>query len=289
MLSSAAALTCLLFVGAAFAVVEEFSYDRQDEWPGVCVDGNQNRQSPIGIDTEAVVFDSDLMDLMLAGWDVAYEGTFSNPGHNLQFDPTTPGQATVQNHLGTYEVVQFHMHWGRTAGTGSEHLISEEANELEIHFVQGKRGNTDQDAGDALSVIAVMGEVDEDADITDPWSQLDASQVPAFEDSINITAFRFDQLLPENLDYYHYMGSPTTPNCNEIVAWFVLRETIKVPAAYLEQLRAVQGTDGEVLGLNYRNPQAIGDRTVSTNSQTIIKPMFSLLVFSLIIIGLFSC
>ncbi len=287
---SSVALTCLLFVGAAFAVVE-FSYDRQSEWPGVCVDGNQNRQSPIDINTKDVKVDSELKDLVMAGWDVPIDGSFLNPGHNVQFNPfiRTPGQITVQNHLGTYEVLQFHMHWGRTTGTGSEHLVSEEAKELEIHFVQKKVGDVDVTAADGYSVIAVMGEVDEDADITGPWSQLDASQVPAFEDSINITGFRFDQLLPENLDYYHYLGSLTTPNCDEIVAWFILRETIKVPAAYLEKLRAVQGTDGEVLGFNYRNPQAIGDRIVSTNSQTITKPMLSLLVFSLIIIGLFSC
>ena len=283
-----AVLCLLLFIGPAFAVEGEFSYDRQDEWPGVCVSGNNNKQSPIDIDD--VEFDEDLMALMMSGWDVGYDGTFINGGHNLQFDPTTPAQATTETNLGTFDVLQFHMHWGRTTSTGSEHLISGEAEELEIHFVHRNRNQPDAHARDAFAVVAVLGTVDEDAELTSPWYQLNASAVAVYGDVINITGFRFDQLLPDNLEYYHYMGSLTTPACSEVVAWYVLRNTIPVPGVFLDQLRRVQGTDGEILDLNYRMLQDLGDRQITTNSQCIAKPLFSLvMVFSLILIGWLAC
>ena len=284
-----ALLASLLLIGTVSATTEDFSYSAQDEWGGICVTGNNNEQSPIDIDESSVEFDDDLEDLAMSGWGVEYEGTFSNTGHNLQFDPTTTGQATTENHLGSYGVLQFHMHWGTQDGEGSEHLISGNANEVEIHFVHSKVGETDTTARDYLSVIAIMATVDEDASISGPWAQLNASAVPVYQDSINISGFSFNQLLPENLDYYFYYGSLTTPTCDETVAWFVLKETITVPAAYLEQLRAVQGTDGSVLGFNFREPQDIGSREVKTNSQANVKPLVSLLMLSLVLIGLFLC
>lgn len=279
---------CLLLAGAAFAVEEDFSYDRQDIWPGVCVTGNNNMQSPIDIDDAD--FDGNLMELMMNGWDVGYDGTFFNGGHNVQFDPDMPAEATTETNLGTFEVLQFHMHWGTTTGTGSEHLVSGEAEELEIHFVHRNRNQPDVNASDAFAVVAVLGRVDEDAELTNPWYQLNASAVEGYEEAINITGFRFDQLLPDNLEYYHYMGSLTTPACSEVVAWYVLRNTITVPGAFLEQLRRVEGTDGEVLGFNFRMPQDLNNRPITTNSQRITKPLIPLImVLSLILIGRFAC
>lgn len=276
-----------LLVSACSGLVEDFSYSRQDEWPGVCVTGNQGRQSPINITTGDVQFDDSLGDLELGGWGVGYEGDFTNMGTNVQFNPTLPDQASIRNHLGIYELKQFHIHWGRRSGEGSEHLINSSPSEIEIHFVHMKQGVDNITLKDALSVVAVLADVDNSEEISGPWAQLDASRILAFNDSISVSEFRYDLFLPNNLDYYYYEGSLTTPSCYESVAWFVLRNRITVPGAYLDQLRMVEGNDGEVLGFNFRMPQSLEGRVVRTNSlATRVKPMFNSVVACLVILSL---
>ena len=172
---SAIFISALLGLVASSAAVElEFSYDAQDEWPGICVTGNEMRQSPIDIILEDVEENDDLIDLKLTKWDENMDGVFANTGENVQFDPDTPGIATTCNHLGKYSVQQFHLHWGEKEGEGSEHRVNGEQAELEIHFVQFKEGENDTTARDFISVIAVRADVDEDAPLTGPWQQLDA-------------------------------------------------------------------------------------------------------------------
>lgn len=269
---SSGKMKCSIIVGvllicSAFAAEVEFSYDAQDEWPGICVTGNQIRQSPIDIITDDVEDNEDLIDLELSGWDTGYDGVFVNSGHNVQFNPDTPSLATVRNHLGTYQVQQFHMHWGSTTGQGSEHRVNGNQAELEIHFVQFKSGEDDTTAGDYASVISVLADVDTDAPITGVWEQLGVVAVQPYNANVSVENIRFDQLLPEDLDYWYYEGSLTTPLCNEVVVWFLLKERITVPGAFLSMLRGVQEDEqGTLLTFNFRMAQEIGDRTVYEQS-----------------------
>lgn len=273
----------LFVLSTAFAIDEGFSYSSQDHWTGVCVTGNTGRQSPINIITQDVQFDGSLIDMEMTGWDVAYNGTFSNQGHNVVFFPSNP-QATTRNHLGTYDLLQCHFHWGNQTGEGSEHLVNSDVGELEIHFVQRKQEATEMytRSGDYLTVISVIVEVDEEAELTGPWQLLDASRVAAPNDTIPVTGFRFDQFLPSNRDYYFYEGSLSTPPCFEIVGWFVMKDRITVPGAYLEQLRNVQLNDGDKF--NFRQPQEIGNRVVTTNSKAdFVKPVVYLLMLGVVL------
>ena len=256
------ALSVLLVAGAS-ASETEFSYDAQDEWPGICVTGNENRQSPINIVKEDVKKNSDLIDLQLIKWDEEMDGDFASNGENVQFNPDSPGVAQTVNHLGTYSVQQFHMHWGEETGEGSEHRINGGQAELEIHFVQTKDGETDTSARDFISVIAVLADVDEHAPLTGPWEQLDVAAIQSFRSSTPVNGFGFDSLLPSNLDYWFYEGSLTTPPCSEVVAWFVLQKRITVPRAFLDLLREVEEDEqGALLTFNFRDEQDLAGRIV---------------------------
>ena len=50
------------------------------------------------------------------------------------------------------------------------------------------------------------------------------------------------RLLPEERDYYTYMGSLTTPPCSEVVAWSVIDTPVEASA---EQLAAMQALFGD--------------------------------------------
>ena len=241
-----------------------FSYKQQDQWPGICVRGNTGRQSPIDIVTRKVK-ERKLAPLKFNSvFFKSVEGEFENTCQNVEFTPARSVNAIVLTPVGTYKLLQFHFHWGRRAGEGTEHLVNGNAEEFEIHFVCEKIGGEDPTAGDALAVIAVRGKVSR-RPIRGVYKILDASKITEVDSSIPISKIVMADLLPKNLDYYFYKGSLTTPDCDEIVQWFVLKQTIHVPAAYLAQLRNIEMNEaGNPLIFNFRAPQDLNRRTVFT-------------------------
>ena len=200
-----------------------------------------------------------------------FDGDFVHTGHSTQFNPDLAGVVgpSTTNHLGTYDLLQCHFHWGRKEGEGSEHLIDGKAAELEVHCVHQKQGAADSTAGDFLAVVSILADVDEDAPIDEsPWKDLDVTKIQEFKSTTPVSGFRFDSFLPKNLDYYYYEGSLTTPPCSETVQWFVLKERITVPGAYLEQLREVEeDKEGDLLEFNFRMPQALAGRVVLEHNE----------------------
>ena len=94
------------------------------------------------------------------------------------------------------------------------------------------------------------------------------TKIQEFKSTTPVSGFRFDSFLPKNLDYYYYEGSLTTPPCSETVQWFVLKERITVPGAYLEQLREVEeDKEGDLLEFNFRMPQALAGRVVLEHNE----------------------
>jgi len=258
-----------------------FFYDAQGDWPGVCNTGM--RQSPVNIVTANVVSNGTLSELNFNdGWNTPTSGQFKNLGTTVQFNPSSTTAAFSVDFLGYYDLQQFHLHWGATDGTGSEHLINGEQSEVEIHFVHFKRGETDSSRSDYAAVVGVLADV-VDMPITGVWAQL---MVPAIQSNtsspLNVTGLVFNNLLPSNRSYYYYPGSLTTPNCNEIVMWFVQRERITVPLAFVEELRMVQQSNGQPLTFNYRNAQPLNGRTVRVpGSQSFNKPVLALLLLAI--------
>ena len=176
-------------------------------------------QSPINIITSEVKSNPLLTDLKFTGYNTRCDGTFSSThGHNVQFTLKTPGSAVLFNHSNEYELQQFHMHWGRKSGEGSEHCVDGRNYEVEIHFVHTKKGNTDMTEKDHFCVVAVFADVTEGASISGPWADISASLIQSFEADVSIDGFVLDKLLPENRDYYFYHGSLTTPPYSENVA-----------------------------------------------------------------------
>ena len=286
MLAETILTACLLFATANGDGVE-FNYEQQDSWEGVCVNGNNGRQSPTNIVTADVRENSELIELQLGDdWTTPISGTFKNGGdnQNVQFDPASPANPEVRttNHLGNYSILQMHMHWGADDQQGSEHTVNGRRYPLELHFVHTKVGETDTTAGDYISVIGVFAQVDDNMPISGVWAQLNVSAVQAYKSNISITGFTYRSLLPSSLDYYFYLGSLTTPPCSETVQWFVLKDTITVPGEYLNYLRQIGGDENQTpVVFNFRETQPLGQRTVYTvgsGSPKIIASALSILI-----------
>ena len=91
------------------------------------------------------------------------------------------------------------------------------------------------------------------------FRKLDVSQITKVNASIDVKNLIM-RSLPNHLDYYYYEGSLTTPDYDEIVQWFVLKDPIVLPTSYVEDLREIEY--GSHLTFNFRDTQDLTDRTV---------------------------
>ena len=166
------------------------------------------------------------------------------------------------NHLGTYELLQFHFHWGRSSALGSEHKVNGRAYSGELHFVTRKTTGSATD-GDAYAVLGVLLESNSSMSLSGIWQDLEDSIPENYGDYTWLENIQPMDLLPDDLSYYYYQGSLTTPGCTEVVQWFLLQNDVSVPADFLEALRTtVNDEDGEVLEENYRDIQSLNGRQI---------------------------
>ena len=241
-----------------------FSYTAQNQWPGICVTGNTGRQSPIDIKTDDVEEDDENLSALSfsSEYTSKIDGEFENTCQNVEFTPDSSVNAVMTTPVGSYKLLQFHFHWGACTGEGSEHLVDGVAEEFEAHFVHEKVGGTNASAGDALAVLAVRGKVSQQS-IKGIFAELDASLITEVDDKIGVEDIIMSDLFPKNHDYYFYEGSLTTPDCDEIVQWFVFKHTIEVPQDYLDDLRNIEMDEaGNFLTFNFRDTQSLNNREV---------------------------
>lgn len=179
------------------------NWHRLDPKNVLCATGQ--RQSPIDIrdgirvDLEAIKFDYKPSAFRIV-----------DNGHTVQ---VTPYGGTITVGGKTYELVQFHFH------KPAEEKVNGRSFDMVAHLVHRS------DEG-KLAVVAVLLEKGAEHPVIQTlWNNLPLernveSSVPQ---SIDLMA-----LLPENRNYYTYMGSLTTPPCTEGVLWLVLKQPVPV-------------------------------------------------------------
>ena len=174
--------------------------------------------------------------------------TVFNDGHSVQVNFTS-AKETMNFDGTTYRLLQFHFH------TPSETTMNGKAFAGEIHFVnQGPNGTA--------AVIAVLIKPGKANPALQqilshlPTQAGKASAVPG--QNINPAG-----LLPASQNYYHFIGSLTTPPCTEGLQWFVMTQPITASAAQISALTAAIGGDNArpVQPLNHRALSASVART----------------------------
>jgi len=168
--------------------------------------GNGKRQSPIDIrDGIAVDLEPVQFDYRASGFRVI------DNGHTVQVN--VAGGNFI--HVGgrRWELQQFHFH------RPSEERIDGRQFDMVVHLVH-------KDSDGRLAVVAVLL----DRGSVQPIVQTVWNNLP-LEKGEEVGArvvMDLNHLLPPDRGYYTYMGSLTTPPCNEGVLWMVMRQPVPV-------------------------------------------------------------
>ena len=134
-----------------------------------------------------------------------------------------------------YKLVQFHAHWGTTAGAkGSEHTVNGKLYPAELHLVHWntKYGLLTKAVTepDGLAVIGIFLEVGPDdhpefEKVVQAFPKIHYKNMTHTFQEVSIDPTKF---LPEDMSYWHYKGSLTTPPLDESVMWHVVRTPIHI-------------------------------------------------------------
>uniref|UniRef100_A0A673Z8I9 Carbonic anhydrase n=1 Tax=Salmo trutta TaxID=8032 RepID=A0A673Z8I9_SALTR len=204
-------------------------------WPTIASEHcNGSRQSPINIVSASAVVDATLTTFTFTKYGDNYTmKNIKNTGKTVKVKLTSGVQIAGGALSNAYDSLQFHLHWGNgTSVPGSEHTVDGTHYPMELHIVNAKsshNGNTTTAVTDSMGLAALGFFIE----VRGSWNTLTSylANITLKDDIANIThAISLDELL-EGVDrtkYYRYLGSLTTPNCNETVVWTVFKDPIKV-------------------------------------------------------------
>lgn len=178
-------------------------------------------QSPVEVDSKTTVEIDELNRVKIEYKNSNVE--IVNTGNSIQVNPKDGGKISIAKD--EYKLVQFHFH------SKSEHMIDKMRHDMVIHFVH-------QRSESEFAVVAVFIDegTSENLEIETIWNLAkDEIDSKVYVDSLDINS-----LLPKNIEnYYHYIGSLTTPDCTEGIKWYLIKEPILLSKEQIERFRRV--------------------------------------------------
>ncbi|RXN12068.1 transient receptor potential cation channel subfamily M member 4-like isoform X1 [Labeo rohita] len=235
---------------------------------------NGTRQSPINIVTANVQANANLTSLIFTGYsDKAALTEIKNTGMTIQVTLDHKKMRVEGGDLpGLFASTEFHLHWGNGSTTpGSEHSVNGKRFPMELHIVNKAERNASVPGDSALAVLGVFIEASNDTGKPESWNTLTSSltKIANAGDQARISdSISMDDLLPgvERSKYYRYVGSMTTPNCNEGVIWTIFKDPIKVSRDLIDLFTTsvyINKTANSPLIINtFRGVQPINGRVV---------------------------
>ncbi|XP_050422152.1 carbonic anhydrase 2 [Adelges cooleyi] len=250
-------------------------------WPQFFPQAAGSLQSPVNIETTKATNDTTLKSKPLY-WnyspDICKQIDNNGYGWKVQVYDDGDGSELSGGPLGhKYKLEQFHCHWGCTSTKGSEHTVDGVAYAGELHLVHWNcdKYNSFYEAIDHPDGLAVVGVFLKAGDkchqelekIVSHISQVALrNQSAPIANTIDPAA-----LLPEDVTYWTYHGSLTTPPCSECVTWIMFKNPIEVSERQLNAFRSMrmktpeecsEPHGGPQLVNNYRPPLPLGNRVL---------------------------
>lgn len=205
------------------SLASELDYNHQEKWQFI----SGKSQSPININTKDVVTPVNSLGKIKLYYNNNIVETIKNNGHSINVD--TKGNAVINNRV--FALKSFHLH------SPSEHTLDGKYFPIEIHFVhQAEDGQ--------IAVIGIFAKEGEE----NPEFQKVLDNVKKGKSNIDL-----EKLFPETKEYYHYLGSLTTPPLSETVEWYVLKNPITLSKKQIEEFnKYYKGNNRKVQELNGR-------------------------------------
>ncbi|XP_027851455.2 carbonic anhydrase 2 [Aphis gossypii] len=250
-------------------------------WPKLFPQAGGLLQSPVNIETSKSTNDMTLKSKLLY-WNYCPEmcTKIINTGYGWKVDATGgEGSELSGGPLGhKYKLEQFHCHWGCTSSKGSEHTVDGMPYAGELHLVHWNcdKYNSFSEAiahPDGLAVLGVFLQAG-----TESHNELEKivsliPQVALRNQTAEITnSIDPTNLLPEDVTYWTYHGSLTTPPCSECVTWIMFKSPLEVSEKQLNAFRSMrtwtpeeccsEAHGGPQLVNNYRPPLPLGNRVL---------------------------
>ncbi|NGZ86608.1 carbonic anhydrase [Duganella aceris] len=195
--------------------------------------GDGNRQSPIDIrDGMKVELEQITFDYHPSSFNV------TDNGKTVQVMVGSGNFITVGNR--TYELIQFHFH------RPSEERINGKGYEMVVHLVH-------KDGEGRIAMLALLLERGKPQPVIQTvWNNLPLEKLETMAPSIALDPM---DLLPARRDYFTFMGSMTTPPCQEGVLWLVMKEPVQASPAqmalfsrlYPLNARPIQPSSGRII------------------------------------------
>ncbi|XP_004434877.1 PREDICTED: carbonic anhydrase 4 [Ceratotherium simum simum] len=241
------------------------------EWGGDC---HKHRQSPININTSQAQVNKSLGPFSFSSYDQKHYWKVENNGHTvvvwLEDKPTIAGGGLATQ----YRAQQLHLHWSKMMNEGSEHSLDGHRFAMEMHIVHQKQNGTSsnkteaQNSQDEIAVLAFIVQAGSENDGFQPLVEaLSDIPRPGMNTTMKKSISLFDLLPKEEKlrNYFRYLGSLTTPGCEEKVVWTVFKEPIQLHEdqifAFSEKLYYDNGQKQKMTD-NVRPLQELGQRLV---------------------------
>ncbi|GAA6218413.1 carbonic anhydrase 4-like [Lates japonicus] len=267
----------------------QFTCDHQCNGPDKWNHANSNcggkYQSPINIVTRKTLTDERLTPFQFNNYQQIFRGTIKNNGHTVVVG--VPHLSTISGGglPSTYKAVQFHLHWGKNGGPGSEHTIDGEQYPMELHIVHMKSQYDDLTTALAdQEGVAVLGFFYEKSNSAnrkyDPIIN-SLRSIKATNSNTSLLSVSLTQLIPseQNLTaYYRYKGSLTTPGCTEAVIWTLFENPIPLSMDQLRAFSELKFHDGNPMVETFRPVQPLNGRQVFRSGSAVILASSALLV-----------
>lgn len=223
--------TTILWAGS------DWDYQNPKDWASA----NQKFQSCAGVNQSPI----DIRDTVTANLpplEFNYHTTaksVQNIGHTMQIEFNQGASLVLDGQ--TFLLEQFHVH------SPSENNINGQSYPMELHLVHAS------DKGE-LAVVALMFQYGlENEKLKHIWNSLPKN---VGESNQLYSKNKADSYLPNNLEYYRFNGSLTTPPCSEGVRWVVFKEIQQASSEQIESFMELMGHP------NNRPIQPIGARLI---------------------------
>ena len=196
---------------------------------------NGKRQSPINIVSNNTIKENSLGNLYFDYKDAKIN--IINNGHTIQVNSDNTSYSSFQGKK--FKLLQFHFH------SLSEHTVNGKNYPMEAHLVH----QADDGELAVVGIFLKVGKYNQTMQKVFKLMPKNAGQTNK-NDNFSINA---NDLLPKDRNYYHYLGSLTTPPCTQIVEWYVMKQPIEISDKQLEEFqRLYKGNYRPVCDLNNR-------------------------------------